>query len=262
MQKKFYLSKDGSQVGPYPYEKVLELIQKGEHAWGDYLWDESIKDWKLIMEHDQFSTDYKKQMIGQTNLKKVNQKSVELNEKAWFTLKEGNNYGPFTKIELVQMLQEKSLFEHDFIWKEGFAAWKPIADVEEFKPSEIKKLRDSGIKDVEEVFFRRRHLRAKYGCSVIVHNNKSVFRGHSVEISSGGAGIYLETNNLQPGQNIFLHFKPGDGVPPFNALCTIVSRSTHYNEKNEPFYKYGVKFLNISANVREEIKSYTTHKAA
>lgn len=270
MQKKFFLSKDGTQVGPYLPDQVLAFLKAGDHSWTDYLWDEFKKDWVMILEHPQFSEKFangyaphKKTEIPLSTEKSIARTMEEkLKEKAWYILKEGNNYGPFSRIEVVQMLQEKTLFEHDFIWKEDFAAWKHVSDVDEFKPSGIKALKDSGLHEVSEVFFRRRHLRAKYGCSVIVHNSKTVFRGSSVEISAGGAGVCLNTNLLLPGQNVFLHFKPGDGVPPFNATCLIVSRSTHYGEKNEPTYKYGFKFLNVASSVKDSIKEYTTQKAA
>ena len=117
-------------------------------------------------------------------------------------------------------------------------------------------MKNSGDLDVSEIFFRRRHARSKYGCSLIVHNNKTVFRGHSMEISEGGAGIMIENPEIAPGQTIYLHFQPGDGVPPFNAVCTVVSKQwVDATSKTAPV-KYGVKFVSISQAVRERIRDY------
>ena len=37
----------------------------------------------------------------------------------WYILKWDNKYGPFSYLEVIQMLQNKSVFEFDFIWKNG-----------------------------------------------------------------------------------------------------------------------------------------------
>lgn len=185
-----------------------------------------------------------------------------LKDKEWFILKEGNNYGPFCQLELIQMLQEKTLFEYDYIWHAKLPAWKRVAEVEEFSSEKIRSMKESKDVDVAEIFFRRRHARASYGASLIVHNNKTVFRGQALEISAGGAGVLINTPNLQPGQSLFLHFQPGDGVPPFNAVCQIVSKQFIKDAagESEPV-KYGVKFTNLSQSVRESIKNFTTKAA-
>ncbi|MNL46852.1 PilZ domain protein [compost metagenome] len=159
------------------------------------------------------------------------------------------------------MLQEKTLFEYDYIWHSQLPAWKRVAEVEDFSPESIKAMASEP--GVAEVFFRRRHARANYGASLIVHNNKTVFRGQALEISAGGAGVLIESAHLQPGQSLFLHFQPGDGVPPFNAVCQIVSKQyvQDDNSETQPI-KYGVKFTTLSQSVRENIKNYTAAKAA
>jgi len=266
MQKTFYISKNGAHAGPYSKEVVIQKIQDHEHTWLDYVYDESSQDWILVMEHPQFTAQFNaslgKQMAKSENPKL---KDFEHKEKAWYILKEGNNYGPFSKLEIVQMLQEKALYEYDFIWHQKMPSWKRVAEVGEFTADEIRNLKESLTSELSEVFFRRRHLRARYGCSLIVHNNKSVFRGQSLEISAGGAGLMIENSDLNPGQTLFLHFQPGDGVPPFNAVCMIVSKQflKDTNGVHSPM-KYGVKFTSISTSVREHIKEFAqqTQKAA
>jgi hypothetical protein len=60
-----------------------------------------------------------------------------------------------------------------------------------------------------------------------------------------------------------LHFQPGQGVPPFNAVCEIVSKKFidggYLSGKK---VSYGVKFTAVTQSVRESIAIYTSEKAA
>jgi hypothetical protein len=156
------------------------------------------------------------------------------------------------------MLQNKSLYEFDYIWKLGLNSWTQISQTSEFSSENIRSIHESQDLDISEIFFRRRHLRAKFGSSLIVHNSKSVFKGISLEISAGGAGIVLENSGIQPGQSLFLHFKPGEGVPPFNAICQVVSKQSLVSSKDTKTtqVKYGVRFTSISTQVRDSIESF------
>lgn len=263
MQKQFFLSKNGAHVGPYSYDEILKKVATKEHQWMDYVYDDASQDWIMLMEHPQFTEKFNAghgrpatKPILNSAPREIKPES-RLREKEWYILKEGNNYGPFSYLDLVQMLQEKTLFEFDYLWHHGMNAWKRVAEVAEFHPEKVRDLKKAGGVDVSEVFFRRRHARTQYGCSLIVHNNKTVFRGHSLEISEGGAGIMIENTDLHPGQTIYLHFQPGDGVPPFNAVCSVVSKQW-VKEPSSPQapVKYGVKFVSISQAVREQIRDF------
>lgn len=272
MTKQYYLSSNGTQFGPYTLEAVMQKIDAQEHQWTDYVYDESVGDWMLLLEHPEFSTKISqkpKAPPAAPPTPKAQEPEPEiiefqdtLKDKEWFILKEGNNYGPFCQLEIIQMLQEKALFEHDYIFHSKLNTWKCIAEIEEFSPEAIRKVKDSSQADISEIFFRRRHARASYGASLIVHNNMKVFRGKALEISAGGAGVLIDCPDLQPGQSLFLHFQPGEGVPPFNAVCQIVSKQFVRDVATgaEPV-RYGVKFTTLSQTVRDSIKDYTSKAA-
>ena len=257
----FYVSKNGSHEGPFSKEQILSKVHAHQNDWTDYIFDEMKNDWVLIMEHVEFTEAFNAGLRLKMNTPQPidNGKNVKHKEKAWFILKDGNNYGPFSQLELIQMLQEKALFEFDYIWQQSFPSWKKVAEVPDFSSTEIKKLRNSLPPDLSDVFFRRRHLRARYGCTLIVHNNKYISRGTSLEISAGGAGITVENSELENGQTLFLHFQPGDGVPPFNAVCTVVSKQLMTGLSGQKNYKYGVRFTSISTSIREQIKNFAFH---
>ena len=273
MEKSYFVTINGQMVGPLSQAQLTEKIQKKECQWTDYIFDNDTQDWVMLMDHQDHAEAYKVSLEKEKSKADLKLKppgnpplppaSEDLKDRAWFILKSGNNYGPFSKLEIVQMLQERTLFEFDYIWAQKLPAWKRVAEVEDFNPGHIKTLKESGMTEVSEVFFRRRHARVNYGCSLIVHNNKSVFKGKAMEISAGGAGILIENPNFQPGQTIFLHFQPGDGVPPFNAVCEIVSKQTLKDTLGltNPV-RYGVKFTSITQSVKETIKEFTNLKVA
>lgn len=265
MSKQYFLSNNGSHIGPFPKEEILGRIKSQEATWTDYVYDESFGDWKLLLEHPDFSSALTPSLKPPAfKPSGSSEKFTEVKEKGWYILKEGNNYGPFSRLDIVQMLQERSLYEYDYLWHAEMESWKKVSEVSVFSPEAIRDLKASGIEGVNEVFFRRRHARARYGASMVVHNNKSVYKGKSIELSLGGAGIVVESPGLEIGQTLYLHFKPGDGVPPFNAVCQVVSKQQLRNIPHGPGtpVKYGVKFTSITQKARESIRSFTEPKAA
>jgi hypothetical protein len=162
---------------------------------------------------------------------------------------------------MVKMLQEKSVFEFDFVWKAGMSTWQRVAEVEQFGPDAIKKLKESGQEGISEVFFRRRHMRTEYNGSIIFHDNNRVWKGGSLEISEGGAGVVMNNAMILPGQTIYMHVKPGDGVPPFNAVCEVISKKyiKGISEKDAPL-SYGIKFVSIDGEARTAIRSYVKER--
>lgn len=255
MSKHYYLSNNGTHIGPFAHDVVLMRINQGQTQWTDYVYDESAGEWLVLLEHPEFSSQgvkFPKKKQPTTSVIKD-----EFKHKEWFILKEGANLGPFCYVDLVKMLQEKSIFEYDYVWNERMPDWKPLAELEDFKSDRIKAIQEASESEVAEVFFRRRHARARYAASIIVHNHKTVFKGKTFEISAGGAGVYIDTNSLNPGQSLFLHFQPGGGVPPFNAVCQIVSKQ----HGGSDIVRYGIKFVTLSQSVRDSIKNYTAKVA-
>lgn len=260
----FYVSHNGEQKGPWSAQDILKKLKAQDLAWSDYIYDEGKGDWVMLMDHPEFTSQFKSMSAKPAPpkpRKEEPKREVEATaDKEWFVLKAENKYGPFSMLEIIRMLQEKNIFEYDYVWHQAMTTWKRIAEVDEFKPEKIRALKESGSSEVQEIFFRRRHARAEYGASILVHNNKKVWKGESLELSSGGAGLVIENQEFNPGQTLFLHFKPGDGVPPFNAICTVVSKQMPLPGRTA--VRYGVKFTSINRNVQDAIKDFTENKAA
>jgi hypothetical protein len=266
----YYIASEGKQQGPFSLDIIAIKIKKNELHPTDYIYDESKKDWVLLIDFEPLNTMVNFSLIMKTGSNKSvpsNRKDGNSNNgpttREWFVLKGENKFGPFLFHDVVRLLQEKNIFEYDYVWYSGLSSWKRVAELEDFSADNIKKLKGVDNAKESEIFFRRRHARASYGASIIVHDNKKVFKGQGLEISAGGAAVMIESSALEPGQSLFLHFKPGDGVPPFNAVCEVISKqgnSSH--EQGMKFVRYGVRFTNISQETQKSIKEYAVKKVA
>lgn len=291
MQKQFFVSHDGSNVGPFSIEEIVNKVQENTILMTDYIFDEGKQDWVLLMENSQFAELMKKakpkappkMMEPKTVIRPGMGSPVSPKfEKAeatqthaietstddeWFVLKWDNRYGPFTYLEMVKMLQEKTVFEFDYAWKKGVETWVRIAEVSAFSAEKIRSFKNQtsseDSKDASDVFFRRRHLRTEFNGSIVIHDNKKVWKGKSLEISEGGAGIIMYNALVLPGQKLYLHFKPGDKVPPFNAVVEVISKKFVKGVKDpEAPMSYGVRFMEINKGAQKAIQDYVARKAA
>lgn len=251
--EKFFVAHLGVQSGPWTIEEIKYKLNQKSLFWNDYFFDEKSKDWILILESSHFTElfnrSFKTPIKAQLTLKS---QSGTASDRTWYILKQENNYGPFTHLEMIQMLQSKTLFEFDFIWNHSLDSWKRLAEVPDFKPENIKQVFETQqIKTVKdkEIFFRRKHSRAQFVSSILLHDRKKLFNAQSIEISAGGAGFVAESVHFDLDKHLYLHFRPSEHVPAFNAICKVVSKVGS---------KYGVRFLHVSAAAKEKIAQYTT----
>lgn len=280
---KLYISQNNEQKGPYALKEILGLLESNELAPTDYVFDQSKDDWVLLM---QFGPVTEALASAKPNIKPAEVKNEKLVEEAdklddekisklepksstkvaaddfmkfeWFILKGENKFGPFSYVDVIKMLQQGVVYEFDFVWYKGLDKWTRLAELKAFLPDHVRQLKDTLMPEISEVFFRRRHRRAEFGGTILIHDNKKVWKGQAVEISAGGAGVVMENSTIIPGQNLYLHFKPGDGVPPFNAICEVVSKQYVENIKDQAqAVRYGLKFKSISEEARKHIQEYT-----
>lgn len=288
MQAQYFISKDGQDLGPWSLDQLVEHLASFTVAPTDYVFDEAKQDWVLIMEFapvnerlkgkkpkappkvaahqpaSDVATAYGTNAASAKGAPHPEASSAStVGSVEWFVLKWDNRYGPFSYDEVLKMLQEKNIFEFDYIWRNGFDGWLRIAEIGEFSPDHIRGLSKNSGKASEDVFYRRRHQRAKHNASIVVHDGQNVWKGTSLEISEGGAGLVMHNSLILPGQKVYLHFKPGDNVPPFNALCEIVSKQYVKGVKSkDTAIGYGVKFLEISGDVQKFIRKVAGKPAA
>ena len=251
----FYVAHQGQQQGPFSINEIEQKLSSEKLLWHDYIYDDKAEDWVLLMEYSALTQAFNKSFENPIQLNPKMSKNPEsdpMKKRIWYVLKQNNNYGPFSKTELIQMLQGKTLHEFDFIWHNGMSSWKRLSDVAEFSVSEVQdvfKAMKNSNKDESgnAIFFRRKHARVKINSHAIIHDHKKVYKSVSVEISVGGAGLVIEDAKFEKDQQIYLHFKPGQNVPAFNAICKIVSQKGNV---------YGVQFLKISGAAKSSITEF------
>ena len=275
--KTFYISQEGKQQGPFPLDEVLESIKSGTLFLTDFIFDEQVQDWVCLSEfppvHDQIlknkpsvkpmpSKEESGESPAQENKSAQARPPIPETENTsnWYVLKGENKFGPFLYHEMIKMLQEKLLFEFDFVWTKGFDGWMRVAELNDFEQNKIVSYLDTHF---SEAFFRREFHRVKYTGSVIVHDNKSIWKGKGTTLSAGGCGIVIENSMINPGDVVNLHFHPSQNLQPFNATCEIVSKKyvSEVKRRNTPI-NYGLKFLNIDEDIKKMIESFTGSFAA
>lgn len=273
----FYVSHEGQQQGPYTLEQICEQVKNHQLTMVDYIYDDAKQDWVLFMQHEALAAKLKllkptappqKPAPKTTPTPEVQQ--IRANHPGspselvaeWFILKGENKFGPFSYTDVVKMMQEKVIFEFDFAWHADMPTWKRVAEVDVFKPEQIRKLKSSMMPEISEVFFRRRHRRMNYNGTILVHDNRNVWKGKGVEISPGGAAVVMDNAGVQPGQTLYLHFKPCDDVPAFNAVCEVVSKQYVEGQKDRVMpIRYSVKFTSVNANTQKHLQELTGKKA-
>lgn len=254
--QKYFVAKEGIQKGPWTLQEITHNIQKKLISWNDYIYDEKNNDWMFLFEFPELTELFNKSFKTPLNHKMSGASTNYYEERVWYILKQNENYGPFCYLDLIQMLQSKTLFEHDFLWRTGRLSWKRLADIEEFSSDRLKEvfkvLAEENNSTAEKVFFRRRFPRAKYKCELLVHDQQKVYSAQSMEISAGGASFKVPNVHFEIDSQVYLHFKPGGDVPPFNAVCRIVSKAGEV---------YGVSFVNISTAIKDTIANYAKKAA-
>jgi len=264
-------------MGPYDIDEIVTFVGEGTLSPLDYIYDEERADWVVFLEHAKLSERVKSLKPksapvaekSEAKIHKLNPKKEKKNadpgspaNHEWFVLKGENKFGPFAYTDVVKMLQQGAVFEFDFVWHEGMDGWHRIAETGDFSKDQLRQLKESSMPEISEVFFRRRFRRVSYGGTILIHDNKKVWKGKAMEVSEGGAGIVMENAMIVPGQELYLHFKPGDGVPPFNAICEVVSKEyvTDLRNRTSPI-RYGLKFKTLSSETQKFLKDFTKKAA-
>ena len=184
----------------------------------------------------------------------------------WFVQKGTNRYGPLSYHEVVQALQEKTVYDFDFICQAGADSWQRVAEHEAFQTSRIRELAETmRASSQSAVFTKRQFPRRPFESDVIVHDERSAWVGHCYEASAGGSGLVIESSTLIPGQVINLHFSPAEGLPAFNALGEIVGKkySKEVQGAKSPV-RYAVRFLQIGpkgGSLEHKVREHFTSHA-
>ena len=180
----------------------------------------------------------------------------DLLEKQWFVLRKNKKYGPFKYLDVIKMLNSKSLFDYDYIWNKNFKSWNKISDLQAFSSYYVNQIKNSYLPELGNIFFRRKYKRVKYNAKVFIHNNEQFWTGTGHDLSPAGASVTLNNkfgeDELLPGDILNIHFKSGSkNLPNFNAKCEIVSKWYKNKEFRDSPLCYSFKFKSINKEVQD-----------
>ncbi|CAN5398380.1 hypothetical protein BH10BDE1_BH10BDE1_19810 [soil metagenome] len=292
-----HVSRNGETFGPWTVEQIAQKLSTGELAITDFAWDDSLTEWVSLMEFGDLKSylqarkpaapplvPKQKQISGQIDEAAATVPATAAATKSaaaakpavvsaamseddaiqWYVTRGQQKFGPFNFFGVVKALQDKSVFEFDYIWKEGMESWVRLAEHEKFDADSIRNLLQSleEKKAHGDVFAQRRHARMAIENDVLINDNQSVSPGRMVEGSAGGTGLIIKNSTLIPGQLIHVHFSSLDGLPAFNAIGEIVSKKYTRSARDQraPIH-YGVRFVKMDPAAEERVKNYFKTRA-
>lgn len=286
-QTMYHVSKAGASdesLGPWTIEEIAERLAKTEIAITDFVFDEERQDWIALVECEALKQHLRRSKpkappkAAATPAPSVQASPTPITAEVretqmamatrgpggeWFVQKGSHRYGPYSYLSLVRALQEKSVYEFDFVWTEGMDQWIRLAEHESFNTEKIRDLTADKMASAESIFTKRAHPRLKFESEVIVHDNQAAWIGRTFEGSVGGSGLVIENAALQPGQTVRLHFASTDGLPAFNVVAEIVNKKFEKTLKGEKSpVRYAVRFLEMDKAAEERVTKFFSKSAA
>ncbi len=284
IQVEFYIAKGGANFGPFTITQIADLIARTEFAVTDFVYEEARAEWITLMECEALKEHLRRSKPTapppnaaqnvQPQAPSAPSSSVKAaalakpafakpawattpRDDAWYIQKNGERHGPFTYLEMVRGLQEKTVYEFDFVWKEGMETFMRIAEHPSFLPERIRDLLTQKAAPEQQAFVKRQHPRVKFESEVIVHDDRDVWMGQAFEASVGGSGVVIENSRLTPGQMVRIHFAPTEGLPAFNALGEIVGKTYSKTVRGAKSpVKYSVRFVKLDGSAEPQVREY------
>jgi hypothetical protein len=277
----YMVSRNGETLGPWAIETIARKLAMAELAVTDFAWNEKANDWVTLMEFGELKTYlYSRKPKAPAPRMTAEQKPAatesmetlarptivmepEATQEEWYVSRGQQKFGPFSYLGLIKALQDKSVFEFDYIWTAGMDNWIRIAEHEKFATETIRSLLKNLTSSPEhvEVFAQRKHPRLLLENDVLVHDNSSVSSGRMVEASVGGSGVIVKNSTLVPGQAVNLHYASMQGLPAFNAVGEVVSKKyvRSARDRRAPIH-YGIRFVKMDAAAEMRVKNFFKEK--
>lgn len=128
----WYFNKNLKPQGPLSYEEMKKKIMRGEIGPGDLICKDGEETWLPAMEW----RDFQRELFPA--FQKNYFKSTNPEEKEWIVLvfnndnPEGLQQGPYSIVQVNEMLTQGSVSAEDYIWRSGLSGWVHIKDRGEF----------------------------------------------------------------------------------------------------------------------------------
>lgn len=111
---KYYLNINDQNVGPLSFEEIAERIKNGLLNPEDYIFVEGQKDWQTVKDLPEFSHYLEPEDPAL--------------RKTWFIRRNRQNEGPYSKEEILGMIEAGTTDINDYIWGKELRNWTTIKD--------------------------------------------------------------------------------------------------------------------------------------
>jgi hypothetical protein len=273
----YTVSRNGETMGPWAIEEIARKLAATELSVTDFAWDDAADDWTPLMDFAPLKAHLQSLKPGRPSTKAVEKtiestvtkiqaadvteaKAVGTEERPeWYVSRGQQKFGPFTYFGVIKALQDKAVYEFDYIWTNGMESWVRIAEHERFGSETIRELMKTA--EGAAVFAKRKHTRILLENDVLVHDNNSVSPGRMVEASEGGSGLVVRNSALIPGQMVNVHFSSLEGLPAFNAIGEVVSKkfAKGTRDRRAPIH-YGIRFVKMDQKASERVREFLKEK--
>ena len=259
------VSRNGETLGPWSVEQIAEQLASGGVAITDFVWDSA--EWVPLMEFAELKAHLQSKrpkappqtVVEPTATPPIATAPAMKPEDAliWYVSRGQQKFGPFNYFGVLKALQDKSVFEFDYVWKEGTENWVRLAEHELFSQEKVRELLADATPTLAAIFAKRQHERFKIQTEVLVNDNMTMSPGQLVEIGAGGAGLIVKNAKLMPGQLVNIHIASTDGLPAFNAIGEIVSKKFERAVRNTRApIQYGIRYVKVDRVVEQRVKDY------
>ncbi|MBI2606079.1 MAG: DUF4339 domain-containing protein [Deltaproteobacteria bacterium] len=273
---KYYLYLRGTTVGPLTAEEIYERIERREVTLLDSVWRMGWTDFKRICDEKEFAVlvppkpaayDLKNlQARIQEQLKPKTRKILAVpapQEPSHYLYFKKTQYGPFSRAELIHVLESNKIDASAFLWTPGWSNWRSLPQVTEFAvylgqpaapaPADSwpaqKRKPEGGSKSMrkDKRDFPRRPLVAR----LFVANEADVIIAVCRDISVGGMQVLTDRVPGPVGAKVKLNVSPADAkkVKGFVAEGEIVRTL-------EDGRGFSFRFTRISSDAKKAIEKY------
>ena len=205
-----------------------------------------------------------------------------MSEFSWYVYQSGQQMGPFSDVQVRQLLTIKMISQDAFIFKDGWEDWRSIAEVfgadkspppmpappqldadnskrpQRKQQKQVKQAKQTKpTKQTRQKNQSKQQRMARVGIRgrVIAHNNGRVIISGGINISASGIFVETEVENnqlgFQVGEQIKLTIKADDLSYPFNVVAEMMRFNT--DSSNHPT-GYGMKFIDLPEEIKADIE--------
>lgn len=178
----------------------------------------------------------------------------------WHVLKGEAKFGPYTYGDMIQMLQNKTVFGFDYAWSPHLESWTALSELPEFSADRLSRLSEKT--ENQHVFNNRSTERVLVNLPVVCHDNSKIWTGICENLSAGGALILMENPVLLPGNLITVHFKAqNDKDSSFNCVSEILNkRLTKQRIQHDTGLHYAVKFVQTNSVGEAQVQKWVQNQ--